>query len=242
MSCSEVLSIRVNKSLMLYKERLKNIRTGTEPRKLAACVGLILTGFGVHVAYVIHLYILWSNQNKGKETKFVPVHAKKVRTGKAGMVSRILSLGIRWGEWSVSRPNRFTPRESARQPGYMRLGRPQRWYAYFGEETNFLSLPETETIFRTSSCVLTTTPTVQLDPSNGEAKNEWRQTSIPHTPLWCRPTHGQRYLFVYLSSRTEDAAALTQTTVTEYSTDPITYNTCRHNIHTYTAFLRSSLM
>jgi hypothetical protein len=121
-------------------------------------------------------------------------------------------------------------RPSARING---LGRPQRWYAYFGEETNFLSLPERETIFRTSSSVLTTTPTVQLDPSNGEAKNEWRQTSIPHTPSWCRPTQGQRYFFVYLSCRTEDAAALTQTTVTEYNTDPITYNTCRHNTHLY---------
>jgi len=30
-----------------------------------------------------------------------------------GIAPRILKLGTRWGEWSSSRPGRFTPRERA---------------------------------------------------------------------------------------------------------------------------------
>jgi hypothetical protein len=48
------------------------------------------------------------------------------------------------GEWSASRPCRFTPGKQPRSPLYRRLGAPQSWSRHYGKEKNILSLPGME--------------------------------------------------------------------------------------------------
>jgi hypothetical protein len=50
-------------------------------------------------------------------------HDVKAYWGIGGRAPRILDLGNGWGEWSVSRPGRFTPRDR-------RLGGPQHSFTY----------------------------------------------------------------------------------------------------------------
>jgi hypothetical protein len=62
-----------------------------------------------------------------------------------GIAPRTRDLGIRWGEWSVSRPGRFTPKgKSPFYPLTRRLGGPQNKSGRGGEERNSQPLPGVE--------------------------------------------------------------------------------------------------
>jgi hypothetical protein len=61
--------------------------------------------------------------------------------GGVEVYSTILDLGTRWGEWSASRPGRFTPgKRVPRYPLDRRVGGPQGWSGRCEVEKNLLPL------------------------------------------------------------------------------------------------------
>jgi hypothetical protein len=66
--------------------------------------------------------------------KFAPVHAMKTYRGNGGTAPLIHILVTKWGEWSTSDPERFSPRTEPCYPLNRRLGGPQRRSAHSGEQ------------------------------------------------------------------------------------------------------------
>jgi hypothetical protein len=60
--------------------------------------------------------------------------------GSTDIPPRILTLGIRWTEWSVSRLRSFTPWSRTPVPTEKRFGGTQNQSGLFGEEKNLLPL------------------------------------------------------------------------------------------------------
>jgi len=56
---------------------------------------------------------LMTYKGKGKVVPVFKHHAMKGYWGSGDMAPRILDFGTRWGEWSASRPSRFSPRQRA---------------------------------------------------------------------------------------------------------------------------------
>jgi hypothetical protein len=74
--------------------------------------------------------VSYINNLSSKHLKFV--HAMKEYRESRGIAPLILTLALEGGEWSASRPGRFTHATGAGYPLNRRLGGPQSRFGHFG--------------------------------------------------------------------------------------------------------------